>query len=423
MTRLSDAKFFWENDRKLGLGKMLPKLDAITFHEKLGTQGERVQRLMKLARELAPLVGADPDKAERAAQLCKADLVSETVGEFPELQGIVGRYLALEHREDPEVADAIAEHYKPAGQSDSVPTSPVAIAVALADKLDILIGFWAINEKPTGSKDPFGLRRSALGSISLILENAIRIHLSPGFVILGRRAMSAMMDVALKREVTIPIEVLSKVGSIEALKAFLETTRKTSNLLASDVALNVPSQPWELSRASSLLSFLADRLKVHLREQGVRHDLIDAVFALPGQDDLLMIVRRVEALGRFLESDDGANLLAGVKRAQNILRIEENKDKRSFEGEPDAALFAEPQEKALAKIIGEVTRDARKSLEREDFGAAMSALAKLRAPVDAFFDKVTVNAPDAALRENRLKLLAQIRAATLEVADFSKIEG
>ena len=379
--RLSDAKFFWDNDRRRSLDSLLPTLDAITFHEKLGTQGERVKRLMRLARELAPLVAADPGKAERAAQLCKADLVSEVVGEFPELQGVIGRYIALEQGEDAEVADAIADHYKPAGQNDSVATAPVSIAAALADKLDMLVSFWAIDEKPTGSKDPYGLRRSALGVIRIILENKLRVDLTPLLI------------------------------------------RHADNFLGNSV-----------NTAFSLISFLGDRLKVQLREQGARFDLVDAVFEkgmsrkqfVPGMEhsrDLLMIVRRVEALGRFLESDDGANLLTGVKRAQNILRIEEKKDKRDYAGSPDAALLTEPQEKALAKAIGEVTKDARKALEREDFEGAMSALARLRAPVDAFFDKVTVNTPDAKLRENRLKLLSQIRAATLEVADFSKIEG
>jgi len=379
--RLSDAKFFWDNDRRRSLDSLLPALDSITFHEKLGTQGQRVERLMRLARELAPLVGADPGKAERAAQLAKTDLVSEVVGEFPELQGVIGRYIALEQGEDVEVADAIADHYKPAGQNDSVATAPVSIAAALADKLDMLVSFWAIDEKPTGSKDPYGLRRSALGVIRIILENKLRVDLTPLLI------------------------------------------RHADNFLGNSV-----------NTAFSLISFLGDRLKVQLREQGARFDLVDAVFEkgmsrkqfVPGMEhsrDLLMIVRRVEALGRFLESDDGANLLTGVKRAQNILRIEEKKDKRDYAGSPDAALLTEPQEKALAKAIGEVTKDARKALEREDFEGAMSALARLRAPVDAFFDKVTVNTPDAKLRENRLKLLSQIRAATLEVADFSKIEG
>ena len=427
--RLSDAKFFWMNDKARGLDAMLPKLDAITFHEKLGTQGERVLRLMKLARELAPLVGADPDKAERAAQLCKADLVSETVGEFPELQGLIGRYLALEAGEDAEIADAIADHYKPAGQGDDAPAAPVSIAVALADKLDMLVGFWVIDEKPTGSRDPYGLRRATLGQIKTIVDHFLRIALSNFHARHVKRVAEQIaqnLSVRIQRLTTelnrwhdeTPPHFSRKVILQNILRVDADLDEANASLQRVQNAANDPS-----SLDNDLLDFFADRLKVHLREQGARHDLIDAVFALPGQDDLLMIVRRVEALGRFLETDDGANLLAGVKRAQNILRIEEKKDKRAFEGAPDAALFAEPQEKALAKVIGEVTSSARKSLEREDFEGAMSALAKLRAPVDAFFDKVTVNAPDPDLRENRLKLLAQIRAATLEVADFTKIEG
>ncbi|WP_088347938.1 MULTISPECIES: glycine--tRNA ligase subunit beta [Rhodomicrobium] len=412
--RLSDAKFFWENDRARGLEAMLPKLEGITFHEKLGTQGERVERLMKLAREIAPLVGADPDKAERAAQLCKADLVSETVGEFPELQGLIGRYIALEQGEDAEVADAIAEHYKPAGQGDSVPASPVSIAVALADKLDILVGFWAIDEKPTGSKDPYALRRAALGAIRTVLDNGLRVRLRPWIV-----TRTIRLEHSLQAK-----QARAQVVDIAIAEAGLDlSTARQDEIAVAIQDSHTMDVGKVVANSDDLLRFFADRLKVYLREQGARHDLIDAVFALPGQDDLLMIVRRVEALGRFLETDDGANLLAGVKRAQNILRIEEKKDKRPFEGEPDATRLAEPQEKALAKAIGEVTQTARERLEREDFEGAMSALAKLRAPVDAFFDKVTVNAPDRELRENRLKLLAQIRAATLAVADFTKIEG
>jgi glycyl-tRNA synthetase beta chain len=395
--RLSDAKFFWQNDKARGLDAMLPKLDQITFHEKLGTQGERVARIVAVARELAPMVGADPDKAARAAQLCKADLVSETVGEFPELQGLIGRYLALEGGEDAEVADAIAEHYKPAGQGDDVPTGPVSIAVALADKLDMLVGFWAIDEKPTGSKDPYALRRAALGIISIILERARSISLATIFAY-------AINGYIHQNNTHVRARVASWVVEDDSIDKILKSA-------------------FDAYKAAKIQDFIAERLKVQLRTKGARHDLIDAVFALPGQDDLLMIVRRVEALGRFLDTEDGANLLAGVKRAQNILRIEEKKNQRDYDGEPDARLLAEPQEKALAEAIAEVTKAARKSLETEDFEAAMTALARLRAPVDAFFDKVTVNAPDPALRENRLKLLAQIRAATLEVADFSKIEG
>jgi glycyl-tRNA synthetase beta chain len=277
-----------------------------------------------------------------------------------------------------------------------------------------LIGFWAIDEKPTGSKDPYALRRAALGVIRIILENGLRIRLRHWLI-----THMIQLENRLQSE-----QAMSQAIEIAHAEHGLDLSRAHHREIGAAIeAHHEVDIEMAVNRADSLLSFFADRLKVHLREQGARHDLIDAVFALPGQDDLLMIVRRVEALGRFLETDDGANLLTGVKRAQNILKIEEKKDKRSYEGEPDAKLFAEPQEKALAKTIGDVTKAARKSLDKEDFEGAMTALAKLRAPVDAFFDKVTVNAPDAALRENRLKLLSQIRAATLEVADFSKIEG
>ncbi|MFP3921503.1 MAG: glycine--tRNA ligase subunit beta [Dichotomicrobium sp.] len=376
--RLSDAKFFWDNDRRASLEAMAPKLGEITFHEKLGTVGERVERIAQLARELAPVVGADADMAERAARLAKADLVSETVGEFPELQGVIGRYIAREMGEPEEVADAIAAHYKPAGPSDEVPSTPVSIAVALADKLDMLAGFWAIDEKPTGSKDPYALRRAALGVVRIVLENRLRLPLA--------KFLHAADFFHLEKHAGV-------VG------------------------------PLAQTYIPDLLAFFADRLKVHLREQGARHDLIDAVFALPGQDDLLMIVARVEALGRFLDTEDGANLLAGVKRAANILRIEENKDGRNYDGKPQPKLFALEEERALHEAIKAVNRALAKALKAEDFEAAMGEIARLRAPVDAFFDHVTVNADDPRLRENRLKLLAQIRAAAGQIADFSKIEG
>jgi glycyl-tRNA synthetase beta chain len=358
--RLSDARFFWENDRRRPLPELTAALAHVTFHEKLGTQLERVLRIERLARELAPLIGADAEDAVRAAHLAKADLMSETVGEFPELQGIIGRYIALAQGEKPAVADAIAEHYKPQGPADAVPSSPVSIAVALADKLDMLAGFWAIDEKPTGSKDPYGLRRAGLGVIRIILEQRLRLR----------------------------------------LRAFLGS-----------------------QNANSLLEFLGDRLKVYLRDQGARHDLIGAVFALPGQDDLLMIVRRVEALGRFLETENGASLLTLVRRALNILKIEEKKDVRSFDGKPAAKLLKDKEEKALSGAIKTIGKEVDAALSSEDFEGAMAALAKLRAPVDAFFDKVTVNADTLEIRENRLMLLAQIRALTLEIADFAKIEG
>ena len=367
--RLADAKFFFDQDRKESLEDWVPKLKEITFHEKLGTQYDRVQRIFHLAREIAPLVGADPDLAERAAILAKSDLVSDMVGEFPELQGVMGRYYALDQGENPAVADAIAAHYKPVGPTDEVPRNPIAIAVALADKLDTLVGFWAIDEKPTGSKDPYALRRAALGVIRIVLENGVRLPL------------------------------------LEEFRAHLPGDEKKKD----EVARN-------------LLAFFADRLKVYLRDQGARHDLVDAVFALGG-DDLSMIVARVEALGRFLDTEDGEHLLTGTKRAINILRIEEKKDGRSYDQAPDPALLQQPEEKALAKAVAEVEKAAAKAIANEDFEAAMTAMARLRAPVDAFFDHVTVNADDPKLRENRLRLLNQIRAATMEVADFSKIAG
>ena len=372
--RLSDAKFFYGTDLKTRLEDRLPKFEQIVFHEKLGTQAARIARIEKLAAEIAPLVGADAAKTARAAKLAKADLLTEVVGEFPEVQGLMGKYYALAQGEDVSVAAACEEHYKPQGPGDRVPTDPVSVAVALADKLDTLVGFWAIDEKPTGSKDPYALRRAALGVIRLITENSLRLSLL-------QVAGSALAGLHVKSELD--------AGKLSA----------------------------------DLLSFFADRLKVQLREQGARHDLVDAVFALGGQDDLLMVVRRVEALGKFLETDDGKNLLAGTKRASNILAIEEKKDKRKFDGAPDAALYRLDEEKALAKAIGEVGSEAGTAVAKEDFAAAMHAMAKLRPAVDAFFDKVKVNDDDAAIRENRLKLMNEIRSATRAVADFSKIEG
>ena len=417
--RLSDAKFFWQNDLGRPLERLTELLGQVTFHEKLGTQLERVERIKRLAGELAPLVGADPGDAERAAYLAKADLMSETVGEFPELQGIIGRYIALVQGEKPAVADAIAEHYKPQGPSDAVPSNPVSIAVALADKLDMLVGFWAIEEKPTGSKDPFALRRSALGVIRIVLENAIRLRLQSA---LEEHTPIVIKDLyyASRAEVHDVIEQTADETGLEGLRDFAKKFAGSTKAVDEDGAAESFSDP-EL--ALNLLAFFADRLKVYLRDKGARHDLIDAVFALPGQDDLVIILRRVEALGRFLETEDGATLLALVRRALNILKIEEKKDGRSYEGTPDAKLLKEKEEKALNTAIGEVGEKVAKALASEDFEGAMTALAKLRAPVDAFFDKVTVNADDPDLRQNRLTMLAQIRTLTLQIADFSKIEG
>jgi glycyl-tRNA synthetase beta chain len=412
--RLSDAKFFWENDRERPLQGLTAALGQVTFHEKLGTQLERVVRIERLARELAPLVDADPDEAARAAYLAKADLMSETVGEFPELQGIIGRYIALAQGEKPAIADAIAEHYKPQGPSDAVPANPVSIAVALADKLDMLVGFWAIDEKPTGSKDPFALRRAALGVIRIILERQLRLRLR---AILVRLSLERELELAAD-------EALHRARDIAWAELGLDLSREHHTEISKAISAKYSVAPMAApQKAHELLAFFGDRLKVYLRDQGARHDLIDAVFALPGQDDLLMIVRRVEALGRFLETGDGASLLALVRRALNILKIEEKKDSRSFDGIPAAKLLKEKEEKALSTAVKAVGKEVQAALASEDFEAAMAALAKLRAPVDAFFDKVTVNADKADIRENRLTLLAQIRTLTLEIADFSKIEG
>jgi glycyl-tRNA synthetase beta chain len=373
--RLSDAKFFYETDLKTRLEDRLPKFEQIVFHEKLGTQAERIKRIELAAAEMAPLVGADVGKAKRAAHLAKADLLTEVVSEFPELQGLMGKYYALAQGEDASVAAASEEHYKPQGPADRVPTDPVSVAVALADKIDTLIGFWAVDEKPTGSRDPYALRRAALGVIRIAIER--RIELYPRGL-LERRIKRVRADLS-------DVEI-SEVGD-------------------------------------SFQRFFEDRLTVQLRDQGARHDLVDAVLHLDGKEvGLLSIVRRVEALGKFLDSDDGKNLLAGTKRASNILAIEEKKDKRSFDGSPDTALYKLDEEKTLAKAIDQVKAEASAAVAKEDFAGAMSALAKLRPAVDAFFDKVKVNDDDAKVRENRLKLLNEIRAATRAVADFSKIQ-
>ncbi len=390
--RLSDARFFWDQDLKTPINLRTPELDAITFHAKLGSQGERVKRITALARDIAPFVNANEDEVEQAASLCKSDLVTQMVGEFPDLQGLIGRIYAEKACVKPYIAKAIEEHYKPQGPNDAIPADPISIAVALADKIDTLVGFWAIDEKPTGSKDPYALRRAALGVIRIVLENNINIHLD--HIIMTSRDYH-------KDRIPLKINKADKV----------DNSVKSSIVAAFKVYY------------SSLLSFCSDRLKNYLRAKGARHDLIDAVFALDENANFLMIVRRVEALGAFLETEDGANLLAGVKRASNILRIEEKKDKRSYDGAPDASLFAQDEEKNLFARIGETADEARSAIEAENFERAMTAMARLRQPVDDFFDKVTVNADDPLLRENRLKLLAQIRAATREVADFSKISG
>ena len=420
--RLSDAKFFYETDLKTLLEDRLPKFEQIIFHEKLGTQAERIARIAALAVQIAPSVKAKAAQAERAAALCKVDLLTEVVGEFPELQGLMGRYYAEAQGEDEAVAHAIEDHYKPKGPDDLVPGDPVAIAVALADKVDTLVGFWAINEKPTGSKDPYALRRAALGIIRIVTENELRLPLR---VLFWRHFGAVARDEALASAITMlhPLnEQIAKISASDielAVKLEVLVSEKTKQVTK---PLLVQAHTY-LQQTHDLITFFADRLKVQLREQGARHDLVDAVFSLSGQDDLLMIVRRVEALGKFLDSDDGKNLLAGYKRATNIIRIEEKKDKREYTGAPDAKRYQLPEEKALAEAIDVAKKDASAAVGKEDFAAAMRAMAKLRPRVDAFFDKVTVNVDDMALRENRLKLLNEIREATRSVADFSKMEG
>jgi glycyl-tRNA synthetase beta chain len=425
--RLSDAKFFYDTDLKTRLEDRLPKFEQIVFHEKLGTQAERIARIVALAGELAPLVGADVTKAERAAQLCKADLLTEVVGEFPELQGLMGKYYAHAQGEDEAVAHACEDHYKPKGPDDMVPGNPVSIAVALADKIDTLVGFWAIDEKPTGSKDPYALRRAALGVIRIVIDNELRLPLRTQ---LWHHFGAITRDEALSEAIAVLHPLHDQIVELSAtdieLAVKLEVlVSEKSRQVAGPVLVQAHSY---LKQTRDLLAFFADRLKVQLREQGARHDLVDAVFAQnsekdSGQDDLLMIVRRVEALGKFLDTDDGKNLLSGVKRASNILRIEEKKDNKSYTAKPDAMLLAAPEEKVLAQAVATAKKEASAAVAREDFAAAMSAMAALRPRVDAFFDKVTVNVDDAALRENRLNLLNEIREATRAVADFSKIEG
>ncbi|NJC08370.1 glycyl-tRNA synthetase beta chain [Polymorphobacter fuscus] len=434
--RLADAKFFWDQDLKAELESFLPRLGDIVFHEKLGTVADKVARVAKLARWLvesgaitSPLAGevglgaAEPgeggagddpsprspsasrplpqgereelaDLAEQAARLCKADLVSATVGEFPEVQGIAGAYLARAQGLDARVADAIRDHYKPVGQGDDVPTAPVSVAVALADKLDTLVEFFEVGEFPTGSRDPFALRRAALGVIAIVVKNELRLPL---------------WDVVLERfgAVHADLVTLSKV--------------EVGSAPADEVSPAVALVATKAVRNGRLLSFFADRLKVQQRDAGVRHDLIDAVLA-NGIDDLVLALARVRALQLVLATEDGANLLAGVKRAANILRIEEGKEE-AFAPQSDAALFAEPAETALATALDTAVPAIADAVAREDFTAAMAALAGLRPAVDAFFDSVIVNAPDPAIRANRLGLLARLRAAANSVADFSKVEG
>ncbi|WP_043341148.1 glycine--tRNA ligase subunit beta [Belnapia moabensis] len=400
--RLADARFFWDQDRKQRLEAFLPKLENVVFHAKLGTQGERVRRLERLAGLIAPHVGADPALAARAGRLAKADLATGMVGEFPEVQGIMGRYYALADGEDPRLAEAIGAHYRPLGPGDAVPSEPVAVAVALADKLDQLVGFFAVGERPTGSGDPFALRRAALGVIRMTREGGLRLGLA------------------------------GLIG--EAFFGYPQATGSTASpKFGMDVATEKVKAGWQppagsehppmvAAFAAGLLDFLLDRLRVQLRAEGARHDLVAAIFGATPDDDLVRLLARAAALETMLATPDGANLLAAYKRAANILRIETRKD-GPHDGPVETGLLVLPAEAALAEVVEARSAEVAAALAREDFLSAMGALAALRAPLDAFFESVVVNDPDSKLRANRLRLLSRLCAAMAVVADFSKIEG
>ncbi len=432
--RLSDAKHFWTRDQgdlpdlgtltasaekfSLNLGKPLDqrmaKLDAlnVTFHAKLGTQGARVERIRAIAARLAPVVGADAALVDRAVVLAKADLRTEAVGEFPELQGVMGRKYATLQGEHADVAAAIEDHWKPLGPSDRLPDGKVALTVALADKLDTLTGFWAIDEKPTGSKDPYALRRAALGVVRMILEKGIRLELRTAIA-------DCLRSLGEGKATSMP----ANVGSLEELAAKDKSAASDLTDAIHNVGDETAGRSFNTSDAAAadLLSFFHDRLKVYLRDQGARHDLIDAVLT-PEADDLLMIARRVEALTAFITSEDGKNLLAGAKRATQLLAAEEKKGTVVADGVSEALLKLDA-EKALHAAIVTASRDAADAVAKEDFRSAMAALSTLRGPVDRFFEDVLVNDEDAAIRANRLALLSLIRSATGTVADFSKISG
>jgi len=420
--RLSDARFFWENDlrtvKSVGLEGMGAGLASVTFHNKLGSQADRVARIEALAREIAPLVDAKPDLAAEAARVAKADLQSEMVGEFPELQGLMGRYYAEAAGHDASVAEACEMHYKPLGPTDSVPTEPVSVAVALADKIDTLTGFWAIDEKPTGSKDPYALRRAALGVIRLVLGNVVKLD--------------SLKIIRLWFENS--IFLLLSYGQVNKTSLFLKPRPiafdrfliKTSEEENSDGSWTENFDiNWVLvdEVASDLLSFFHDRLKVYLKDQGIRHDVIDACLVMPGNDDLTLLVKRAEALAAFLKTDDGENLLQGFKRANNILSQAEEKDGVEYSFGADVKFAESDAERALFDALDVAEATITPAMKAEDFAAAMSAMAALRAPIDAFFNAVQVNTEAEIIRRNRLNLLHRIRSICLSVADLTRLDG
>ncbi|MDC1399645.1 glycine--tRNA ligase subunit beta, partial [Yoonia sp.] len=467
--RLADAKFFWENDLRVAKAGMDPWLDSlanVTFHNKLGSQKDRIERIAALAREIAPSVGADPNLAEQAARVAKADLSSEMVYEFPELQGLMGRYYATEAGLPAEVAAACQDHYSPLGPSDDVPTAPVSVAVALADKIDTLTGFWAIDEKPTGSKDPFALRRAALGVIRLTLENGVSVRLKS---YLHRALMVSLVKMAQEFRVggiypeheyvvgsdfqvktdetgnTIVKGTNLYLGLVQdpdrLNKAYIEgklARRRDGKLLADIVDRSMPDMEMDIDEVSfdekdheylssnhsaDLLSFFHDRLKVFLKDKGIRHDIIDACIAMPGNDDLTLLVKRAEALAATLATDDGENLIQGFKRANNILTQAEEKDGVEYSYGADLKFAEDPSEKALFEALDTADAKIAPAMANEDFSTAMTAMAALRGPIDAFFNTVQVNDERQVVRRNRLNLLSRIRKICLSVADLNKIEG
>jgi glycyl-tRNA synthetase beta chain len=458
--RLSDAKFFWDNDLRtisdVGLDGMGAGLADVTFHNKLGSQADRVARVEALAREIAPLVGADAEQAGLAARVVKSDLRSEMVGEFPELQGLMGSYYARAAGLSEDVARACVEHYQPLGPSDTVPSSPVSVAVALADKIDTLTGFWAIDEKPTGSKDPYALRRAALGVIRLVLENQLALHIQdllrfsaeqhhlkwaePASIVKWCKRVPLRENADIEKFARhVVISVSSDWSrqrddeSFSVVYLFREGGSKGDN--EQEVSFSSLERvladfcgpfPWALTVSailSSLVPFFHDRLKVHLRDQGIRHDVIDACLAMPGNDDLTLLVKRAEALGAFLKTSDGENLLQGFKRANNILTKEEEKDGVEYSFGPDPKLAETDEERALFTALDQAEAAITPAMQAEDFAAAMTAMAGLRAPIDAFFDAVQINTDNQIVRRNRLNLLHRIRATCLQVADLTRVEG
>ena len=423
--RLSDAKFFWENDLRAvlhkGLEGMAAGLANVTFHNKLGSQADRITRIEALAREIAPLVGADADLAAQAARVAKADLQSAMVGEFPELQGLMGSYYARAAGLPEAVALACKAHYQPLGPSDAVPGDPVSVAVALADKLDTLTGFWAIDEKPTGSKDPYALRRAALGIIRLVLGNGVRIELKSAWAAALRRSIVASLVRTYDDMKTHGVGILAKVDNawVDQTEAVIESSEK----LLDHYQSNKEPTATENTHSADLLAFFHDRLKVFLRDQGIRHDIIDACLAMPGNDDLTLLVKRAEALAAFLKTEDGANLLQGFKRAANILAQAEAKDGVEYSFGAEVKFAEADEERALFAALDGAEAVIAPAMAAEDFGAAMAAMAGLRAPIDAFFTAVQVNSENAVVRRNRLNLLSRIRTLCLSVADLNKIEG